>query len=279
VFAIIFVLALVPTPAVHMYEVRANTVRVGETIEFGGRDWRVLDVQGSHALILHETVITERPYHRLWEDVTWETSSSRAWLNDEFFNSFSAEDRERIRETNVINDDNPWTFFELRGNWNKTAGGANTTDRIFSLSIEEVVRYFGDSGMLAVGADENNRDMYTEYHHPNHGIYNFGIHDQYSHARIARNEEGSASWWWLRSSGFIPSYATYVHDDGSLRVDGFDVDVSPSGGGLRPALWLILESPSPFPVPVIISVIAVAALVGGFWFMYSHSKKHAKPKI
>jgi hypothetical protein len=253
VLAIIFTLALVPTPAIHIYEVRATTARGGELIEFGGRDWRVLDVDGNHALILHETVITDQPYHHTWEEVTWETSSSRAWLNDEFLNSFSAEDRARIRETNVINDDNPWTFFEYwhpwtffedfeyNVHWNKTAGGANTTDRIFLLSIDEVVKYFGDSGMVAAGADESNRDMDLEY--PNHGIYDWGIHDRYSDARIARDEEGSASWWWLRSPGGHSYNAAHVNVDGILYLLGHDVKLNTHfGGGLRPALWLNLES-------------------------------------
>jgi hypothetical protein len=89
VLAIIFTFALVPTPAVHMHEARATTARVGELIEFGGRDWRVLDVDGNHALILHETVIRNQPYHHKSEEVTWETSSLREWLNGEFLNSFN----------------------------------------------------------------------------------------------------------------------------------------------------------------------------------------------
>jgi uncharacterized repeat protein (TIGR02543 family) len=117
--------------------------QIGEIIRFGGRNWLVLDVQGNHAKILHETVMSGRPYHHTLTNVTWETSSSRVWLNGEFFNSFSVSDRARIRETTVLNPPNPW--FD-------TLGGNTTTDRIFLLSIAETQQYFSnDAARIARG--------------------------------------------------------------------------------------------------------------------------------
>lgn len=95
-------------------------------------------------ILTDRVVIENMAYHHEFVDVTWETSSIRQYLNGDFFNNFSQADRARIRETYVINNDNPWTFDGM-GN---TPGGANTTDRIFLLSIDEVLRYFGDSGIL-----------------------------------------------------------------------------------------------------------------------------------
>ena len=163
-------------------------VAIGDIIQFGRHDWRVLYVQGNQALVVKDYVVFFRWYHRSPLDVTWERSSMRSWLNGEFFYTrFSPEEQARIAETYVINDNNPWNFSISMG-WRNTPGGANTIDRIFLLSIDEVLRYFGDSGLVAEGAamrcDER---VYIEPQFPEWGIYLYGIHDEFSEARIARS--------------------------------------------------------------------------------------------
>ena len=115
------------------------SVSAGETITFGGNDWLVLEVSDGKALLLSEGIIEKRPYHRTYADITWKGSDLREYLNGEYYNSFAPEDRERIAETLVTNADNPWFG---------TPGGNDTTDRIFLLSLDELVQYFGDSGQL-----------------------------------------------------------------------------------------------------------------------------------
>ena len=189
----------------------------GDIIYFGGFDWRVLKVWGDKAKIITEYIIEHRYYHYSLEPVTWETSDIRHWLNNDFLSGFSETDRARIVKTTVINDNNQWFG---------TTGGDNTTDRIFLLSIEEVVRYFGDSGQLA------NRP---------HGA--LWISDTYNSARIARNLAGSVSWWWLRSPGSTPFIAARVFAGGYLYLVGFYAFwEGVAGGGVRPALILNLES-------------------------------------
>ena len=190
--------------------------RVGEIIRFGGYYWRVLNVEGNQALVISEYVLFYRQYHHIWEPVTWETSDIRYYLNNDFFNRFSPEDRARIATATVINNDNQWFG---------TPGGNDTSDRIFLLSIEEVVRYFGDSGQLGNRLDNMN-----------------WIRDEYNEARIAKDLGGSASWWWLRSPGIHPGGAAAVYFNGYLRLDGRVVFVEGVGGGVRPALLLNLES-------------------------------------
>ena len=193
-------------------------VRVGDIIPFGEHNWRVLDVQDGRALIITENVIEERAYHIGGGNITWEHSTIRSYLNNQFFNSFNAADRARIAETRVVNNDNPWFG---------TPGGNDTTDRIFLLSLEEVVRYFGDSGQLA-----------NQNHPNNHG---WGFSDQYGTARIARNIHGHESWWWLRSPGSNSHYAANVFSStGGLNVGGLIASTGPVSGGVRPALWLEL---------------------------------------
>jgi serine/threonine protein kinase/alpha-tubulin suppressor-like RCC1 family protein len=212
------------------------SAQVGDTIEFGGYDWRVLDIQDGKALILSELVLERRAYHETYEreDITWENSDIRHYLNGDFLRSFSESDRARIAETRVVNNDNPWTSAHW-GLLDNTPGGNDTTDKIFLLSIDEVVCFFGDSGMLAQGVDENARDF--DLKSPAQGIYWWGFSDQYNDARIAHNPHSGASWWWLRSSGGYSYFAATVDIDGILSVHGSQVYVA---DGVRPALWLNL---------------------------------------
>ncbi|MDR2532743.1 MAG: DUF6273 domain-containing protein [Oscillospiraceae bacterium] len=117
---------------------------IGDIIQFGDYDWRVLDVQDGKALIITENMTEGRTYHSDYVEMTWEKSDIRAYLNSEFYNRFSSEERERITETTVINNDNS------RG----IPGGNDTVDRIFLLSIDEAHKYFADdSARIVFNAD------------------------------------------------------------------------------------------------------------------------------
>ena len=203
----------------------STAVTTGETITFGGYSWLVLDVQDGRALILSERVLERRGYHMDNTEITWEGSSLRQYLNGEFYNSFSASDRGRIAQVTNVNPDNPWDFTQF-GVYNRTPGGANTQDHIFLLSLDELVRYFGDSGQL-----ENQ-------HHANNE--SAGFHDEYSSARVALDANDAISLWWLRSPGYYSIYAAMVNGLGFVSVSGFSVNND--HGGVRPALWLNLES-------------------------------------
>ena len=211
-----------------------TTVNVGDIIEFGGYDWRVLEVRDGRALLLSDRVLEERAYHDSYVGFTWATSDMRTYLNDTFYNSFSASDRARIVETQVTTNDNPWYG---------SAGGGTTTDRIFLLSIEEVVRYFGDSGELAqVPAQTHGPFTWTGEDGISYEYYvwdRHGFNDTYNESRIAYSEDGTASWWWLRSPGYHPNIAAHVDIFGLLDVLGRNVERD--DGGVRPALWLELQ--------------------------------------
>ena len=203
------------------------TAYVGELIEFGPYMWRVLDVQGSQALLLTDGLVGGGWYHDALVDVTWEISAIRRWLNGEFLDRFSQQDQARIAVTYVVNLDNQW----FGGN-----GGNNTYDRVFLLSIEEVVRYFGDSGQLS------NRPEGA-------GAW---IDDQYNYARMVASPDGRlaenfvergyqvSSQWWLRSPGYSNIGAATVDNEGTLRLGGIMVFFDGLPRGFRPALWIEL---------------------------------------
>ena len=187
--------------------------RVGNTIYFGHRNWRVLEIQGKKALLLSENIIEIKWYHEKDTRISWADCSLRRYLNDTFYDALSKEEQFRISQTKVGNAKNPWFG---------TNGGDGTADKIFLLSIAEVVKYFGDSKEIRKNPK------------------NIGhIEDRYNEARIAKDIKGLAAWWWLRSPGYSRNRAAFVSASGALYIYGGIVcGESGSGGGVRPALWL-----------------------------------------
>jgi len=185
---------------------------VGDVIQFGGYDWKVLDILDGKMFILSDTVLKDKAYNEEWGELTWETCTLRKYLNNDFYNSFGANEQARIVDTKIVNNDNL-----LYG----TFGGNDTTDKIYLLSLEEVLEYFGDSG----------------------GNINFDgdINDQYNEVRIAYGEDGESVSWWLRTPGLNGAFTTRVNFYGYIQVAGIPVHYDDGYGGVRPALWLNLE--------------------------------------
>ena len=199
-------------------------MQAGDKISFSSYEWRVLEVKNNTALIITEYIIEQRAYHNAYKDITWADCSLRKYLNNEFYDRFSAAEKSRIIPVLNKNPDNQWYG---------TKGGTDTQDSIFLLSIEETVcRYFGDSSSKLYSPGKNQR-------------YWFERKDKNNSKRIARLEkrkEGSW-WWWLRSPGRVSIKAVYIHGDGNIGIQGNNIlkgNISDGEckGGVRPALWL-----------------------------------------
>jgi hypothetical protein len=201
---------------------------IGGVMPFGGYNWRILDIKNNAALIITEYIIEQRAYHDAYKDITWADCSLRKYLNGEFYDKFKATDKSRIIPVINKNPDNQWYG---------SKGGADTRDSIFILSIEEVVcQYFGDSSSKLHNPGKNQR-------------YWFERKDENNSKRIARLEanKGGIWWWWLRSPGRVNVKAVYIHGDGNIGIQGNNIlkgNISDGKctGGVRPALWLKLES-------------------------------------
>jgi hypothetical protein len=196
--------------------------KIGDIIPFGEYNWRVLDVQEDMALIITDDVLGERAYNAEYTDVTWETCDLRKYLNGEFLYKL---DGKRIVPINNCNSNNPWY---------DTTGGNNTSDSVFLLSLDEVIKYFGDSGDL-----RNRKGWYWEdSKFVLKDRQGWAINDRYNDSRIACDMNNSVCWWWLRSPGLRSRSAAIVTGVGSVYVEGNCVDGR--RGGVRPALWLKL---------------------------------------
>ena len=193
--------------------------KVGETIEFGNYpqdkdgtekpiEWIVMKNEGNQVLLLSKYVLDAKPYYEEVEEVTWETSDIRQWLNNEFYTTaFNKAEKAKIQTSLIKNEDN---------SENGTSGGNDTEDKVFLLSEKEAETLFSN--------DEERIAKATEYAEKS-GVY--------------VNEE-KAAYWWLRSPGDSGDDAAEVIYSGWVYRDGNYVD--DSSGGVRPALHLNLQS-------------------------------------
>ena len=140
--------------------------KVGETIEFGNYpqeedgtekpiEWIVMKNEGNQVLLLSKYVLDAKSYNEEWEDVTWETSDIRQWLNNEFYTAaFNKSEKAKIQTSLIKNEYN------------------DTEDKVFLLSEKEAETLFSN--------DDERIAKATEYAEKS-GVY--------------VNEEKSVLWW------------------------------------------------------------------------------------
>jgi hypothetical protein len=201
----------------------------GAVVSFGNYQWRVLYVRENLALLLSDEITDIGiPYNRDLRDVSWRESSLRVWLNSEFLNRFSPAQQKKILSRQIRAENNPWY---------DTDAGKPINDKVFLLSITEVVRNLGNSGQLRARPKHLCADGTSQC-----GLV-CSIDDKYNKARIATYKD-ETTWWWLRSPGDSKSKAAYVNADGVIFLNG--ELVADDGGtscvgvrpGVRPAIWI-----------------------------------------
>ncbi len=199
--------------------------------------WRVLSVDGDDAFLLADKNLDCQKYNDTDTSVTWENCTMRSWLNgyggeinkdgkdysDSNFlnNAFSAAEQSAIKTTNVVNDDNSDYG---------TDGGNNTSDKVYLLSIDEVTNpQYGFNSSRGDYA-ESRRVLNTAF-----------AKGQGAWTSTSEECAGNGSWW-LRSSGSLSMYASYVYHIGGVDTNGLIVDHY--NYAARPALHLNLSSTS-----------------------------------
>ena len=204
--------------------------------------WRVLNRNGNDALLLADVALDDQEYNTSWEAaVTWESSSMRSWLNGygasvnqpktdysrkNFINSaFTSTQRNAIKTTNVVNNNNI--------NYG-TAGGNNTSDKVFLLSESEV--YDTDTAAGYGFVKDNTSD---EARGSRCSTYAYAM-GTYRHDNTEYTKDNRNIWWWLRTPGDNSDYAAVVNEFGYVYRDG--CYVSNPVNGVRPALHLNLSS-------------------------------------
>mgnify|MGYP002524126707 CR=1 FL=1 len=181
--------------------------------------WRVLSVDGDDAFLLADQCLDKKYYYDPIydedeqiinkEDVTWETCSLRAWLNDSFLKkAFSEQEQKAIIRTTVVNEDNMEYYDPEEECYDIGKGGNDTNDLVYLLSISEAKNE--KYGLR--GVNNSLRAIGTQY-------------------------AGFDNSWWLRSPGFDNRSAAVV--DSIINDDGHFVSEVES---VRPVLHLDLSS-------------------------------------
>lgn len=212
------------------YEQDADESNGKEPIE-----WLVLEVKDGKAFLISKYCLDGHKYHShkfvnddpvagVPVEVTWETSDLRAWLGSEFLNTaFTAEEQESIILTTVKNPDNTKHNVE---------GGNDTKDKVYLLSSEEALYYFGNAKWEGGSIGWRNEKS-------------LAFPTEYAKTRNIGYKENSRFWyekyanWWLRSPGMGTNWGTYVASAGILMDDGGYVTGT---NAIRPVLWLDVES-------------------------------------
>lgn len=175
----------------------------------GTIEWTIIDREGDNALVLSTKIIEIMTFNNLYENTSWDQSSIRGWLEDEFYaNSFTDEEKEHILVTRNENGKSDGVHGVMTDNI-----FAPTDDKIFLLSGKEVNKYLVGERLIRAEA--------TEY-----------VKGQNVPSVIRDNYR-----WWGRSMGINASTACVIDYN---WVNGYGEFVNSAGVGVRPAMWIKL---------------------------------------
>ena len=217
-----------------------SDAKVGDDILFGyyeqdnnaenGKEqiaWRVLQDNDGTLLLMSEKVLDCKYYHETEENVTWETSDLRGWLNSDFLSAaFDKDEQEMIELTHVSTPDS-----EYYG----TDSGNDTEDKVFLLSYDEIMSIYEDEEYTQINpvTGEPMPDTFT------------GSKDRAAAPTAYALANGvatttSSEWfggnceWWLRSMGYDQTFVSFV-DSAGYVTEGGDWILN-KGVGVRPVI-------------------------------------------
>ena len=177
--------------------------------------WSILkEFEDGRILVISSEILDCKVFDedRVENELTWEKSSIRRWLNETFINdAFSPKEQEKILMTRNVNHDNDEYH---------TPGGNDTEDKVFFLSVEEVSKYFFlDKYFSSSGAAVT----------------------KYAMAQGVHTSRGITGSWWLRTPGYgmggYTACAATVDVMGRLSLHGSDM-MNAEYVGVRPAIML-----------------------------------------
>ena len=170
--------------------------------------WRVLSVNEDDALLIAEQNLDTIAYHdQNSSSVSWEESTIRHWLNEDFYSSaFTDQDK-----STIIAQEND-----------------TVTDQVYLLSTDEVKEMGYGFAIHHENKSSTRQAKNTAYAKKNGAWTN------------SEDDYAGNGWWWLRNIGSLPFDAAYVGSEGFTDCSGF-IAVN-TGGGVRPALHINLKS-------------------------------------
>lgn len=169
--------------------------------------WVVLKVEDNKALLLSLNLLSARPWDETGRNLTWDNSSIRQWLNNEFLNAAFSKDQ--------INDIIPTELDNSDQHGYGTPSGKNTVDRVFLLSVNEFESLVNNTSYTTASPTRVARED---------GAY--------------ANEQGNSAWW-LRSPGMTNDSPAYLSSAGELGTRAHKATEKVIG--IRPAIWITIK--------------------------------------
>ena len=123
--------------------VDATAPPVGSTYVVGTLEYRVLERQGSDVLLYAEKAVDTRPFTETQIGVPWGNSTLRTWLNKTWVDTLDPADAASIVATTIENPAYP--------NDPESRAHGSTEDRVFLLSVTELLQYFPAESDRAAG--------------------------------------------------------------------------------------------------------------------------------
>lgn len=185
------------------YEQNNNLADGSEEIK-----WIVLEKKDNKILVVSKYGLDCQPYHNERENVSWETSSMKKWLNSVFYyTAFSESEADMISKTLISEEE------ELEYD---TQTQEDKENKLFLLSIEEINDYLGDNCVC----------LPTDY----------AIEKGVFLSKDVKLNGKAICCWWLRSSAGnqIADTNAFAYED-TLKQD---ITMRVSNIAVRPAMWI-----------------------------------------
>lgn len=187
-------------------------LKAGDTMQFGWYkqengpsdskqpiDWLVLEKDQGAVTLISKYALDTVCFNKNSGSTAWKDSSLRTWLNGEFLQNAFTSEQRALLKTVRVT----------------TGSGITTEDKVFLLSIHEAKRYFASDAarmcLPTAAAVEK-------------GGFRWG---------------NGGTWWWLRTSGQLPSSVVNVGADGAFNFNGNGI--TRSDGTVRPVIVLQLS--------------------------------------
>ena len=167
-------------------------------------DWIMLDINEERALLLSRFILDVRAYNNKNQNLSWEKSTLRKWLNKEFWEEcFNQDEQNCILITEIDNSDEAT---------NKQKKVKRTKDGVFLLSASEIQKYYPNMSDRKSKVSTYVKNVDKPF-----------IFDGYSsyYLRTARNKNKKPDVAYIQASTGVMSY-----NKGTDKI------------GIRPAVWV-----------------------------------------
>ena len=205
------------------YDIDFTNLKPGGIIQFGTYEqdnviengpeqieWQVIDIQYGKIFVMSRYALDCQPLATDENEYTWDKSSLRTWLNDDFYNqAFSAKEKDRILTTKVTTE-----YKDI----------ITTEDKVFLLDTSEKNHYLKS---LSLEGNASTLCYPTEY------AVERGV-------KASEKTENRCNW--LLRNAKAADNARYVSWKRGDTDSG--ADITSSDKGIRPAMWLSYENVS-----------------------------------